>query len=64
MDNYHILLVDDDREIVKSLGKLLELEGYGGSGPSDDGRDPSYPAGRNDAETQRPFSSDEDPGEK
>ena len=28
MDNYHILLVDDDREIVKSLGKLLELEGY------------------------------------
>ena len=28
MDNYHILLADDDREIVKSLGKLLELEGY------------------------------------
>ena len=28
MDSYHILLVDDDREIVKSLGKLLELEGY------------------------------------
>ena len=23
-----ILVVDDDREIVKVLGKLLELEGY------------------------------------
>ena len=28
MDTYNILIVDDDREIVKSLGKLLELEGY------------------------------------
>ena len=25
---YRILVVDDDREIVRSLGKLLELEGY------------------------------------
>ena len=25
---YKILVVDDDREIVRSLGKLLELEGY------------------------------------
>ena len=24
---YRILVVDDDREIVRSLGKLLELEG-------------------------------------
>ena len=29
METYNILIVDDDREIVKSLGKLLELEGYG-----------------------------------
>ena len=29
MEIYNILIVDDDREIVKSLGKLLELEGYG-----------------------------------
>ena len=29
MENYNILIVDDDREIVKSLGKLLELERYG-----------------------------------
>ncbi len=28
MEQYHILVVDDDREIVRSLGKLLELEGY------------------------------------
>lgn len=28
MEQYKILVVDDDREIVKSLGKLLELEGY------------------------------------
>lgn len=28
MEKYNILVVDDDREIVKSLGKLLELEGY------------------------------------
>lgn len=28
METYNILVVDDDREIVKSLGKLLELEGY------------------------------------
>lgn len=28
MEQYNILVVDDDREIVKSLGKLLELEGY------------------------------------
>lgn len=28
MGQYKILVVDDDREIVKSLGKLLELEGY------------------------------------
>lgn len=28
MDTYHILVVDDDREIVRSLSKLLELEGY------------------------------------
>ena len=28
MDKLKILVVDDDREIVKSLGKLLELEGY------------------------------------
>lgn len=28
METYNILIVDDDREIVKSLGKLLELEGY------------------------------------
>lgn len=28
MGKYKILVVDDDREIVKSLGKLLELEGY------------------------------------
>lgn len=29
METYNILIVDDDREIVKSLGKLLELEEYG-----------------------------------
>ncbi len=28
MDNYNILVVDDDREIVCSLSRLLELEGY------------------------------------
>ena len=28
MDNYNILVVDDDREIVRSLSRLLELEGY------------------------------------
>lgn len=28
MEQYTILVVDDDREIVRSLGKLLELEGY------------------------------------
>ena len=28
MEQYSILVVDDDREIVRSLGKLLELEGY------------------------------------
>ncbi|MDD3404185.1 MAG: response regulator transcription factor [Hespellia sp.] len=28
METYRILVVDDDREIVRSLGKLLELEGY------------------------------------
>ena len=28
MNQYNILVVDDDREIVRSLGKLLELEGY------------------------------------
>lgn len=28
METYNILVVDDDREIVNSLGKLLELEGY------------------------------------
>ena len=30
MSQYNILVVDDDREIVRSLGKLLELEGYKG----------------------------------
>ncbi len=28
MDKYNILVVDDDREIVRSLSRLLELEGY------------------------------------
>lgn len=28
METYNILVVDDDREIVRSLSKLLELEGY------------------------------------
>lgn len=28
MDQYNILVVDDDREIVRSLSKLLEHEGY------------------------------------
>lgn len=28
MESYGILVVDDDREIVRSLSKLLELEGY------------------------------------
>ncbi len=28
MDHYNILVVDDDREIVRSLSRLLELEGY------------------------------------
>lgn len=28
MEQHCILIVDDDREIVHSLGKLLELEGY------------------------------------
>ena len=28
MEQYRILVVDDDKEIVRSLGKLLELEGY------------------------------------
>ena len=28
MEKYSILVVDDDKEIVRSLGKLLELEGY------------------------------------
>lgn len=28
MEQYTVLVVDDDREIVRSLGKLLELEGY------------------------------------
>ena len=28
MSQYNILVVDDDREIVRSLGKVLELEGY------------------------------------
>ncbi len=28
MDSYNILVVDDDREIVRSLSRLLELEGY------------------------------------
>ena len=31
MEQYSILVVDDDREIVRSLGKLLELEGYRGA---------------------------------
>ena len=29
MEQYSILVVDDDREIVRSLGKLLELAKYG-----------------------------------
>ncbi|MCB6201325.1 response regulator transcription factor [Extibacter muris] len=28
MEQYTVLVVDDDKEIVRSLGKLLELEGY------------------------------------
>ncbi|MBS6194143.1 MAG: response regulator transcription factor [Clostridiales bacterium] len=28
METYNILVVDDDREIVRSLSKLLELEGF------------------------------------
>lgn len=28
MEHYHILVADDDREIVDSLSRLLELEGY------------------------------------
>lgn len=28
METYNILVVDDDKEIVRSLSKLLELEGY------------------------------------
>ena len=28
MEQYHILVVDDDEQIVRSLSKLLELEGY------------------------------------
>ena len=28
METYCILVVDDDREIVRSLSKLLEMEGY------------------------------------
>ena len=28
MQQYTVLVVDDDKEIVRSLGKLLELEGY------------------------------------
>ena len=28
MESYNILVVDDDREIVRSLAKLLEVEGY------------------------------------
>ena len=28
METYQILVVDDDREIVRSLSKLLEMEGY------------------------------------
>ncbi|MCI6042878.1 response regulator transcription factor [bacterium] len=28
METYNILVVDDDREIVRSLARLLELEGY------------------------------------
>ena len=28
MESYNILVVDDDREIVRSLSKLLEVEGY------------------------------------
>ena len=28
METYNILVVDDDREIVRSLSRLLELEGY------------------------------------
>ena len=28
MEIYNILVVDDDREIVRSLSRLLELEGY------------------------------------
>ena len=54
----------DDREIVRSLGKLLELEGYrvkkslqrhGGTRHPHDRTDPSDPARCHDAQNERPF---------
>ena len=64
MSQYNILVVDDDREIVRSLGKLLELEGYrvkkslqrhGGTRHPHDRTDPSDPARCHDAQNERPF---------
>ena len=73
MSQYNILVVDDDREIVRSLGKLLELEGYrvkkclqrhGGTRHPHDRTDPSDPARCHDAQDERPFRPDENKRKK
>lgn len=72
MSQYNILVVDDDREIVRSLGKLLELEGYrvkkayNGMEALDilDRTDPSDPARCHDAQNERPFRPDENKRKK
>ena len=61
-----ILIVDDNREIVVSLGKLLAIEGYeiltaydGMEALSVLEKSQPDPAGRDDAAAERTFGSDE-----
>ena len=67
MSTETILVVDDNKEIVDSLGKLLELEGYQ-IVTAYDGMEAleklephrPHPFRCHDAETQRTFRADED----
>ena len=70
MKKQTILVVDDDREIVRAISKLLELEGYE-TLKAYDGMEAGYADGSHrtfnshgcdDAEDEWPFCSHEDPG--
>ena len=68
MSQYNILVVDDDREIVRSLGKLLELEGYRVK-KAYNGMEAldilmTDPARCHDAQNERPFRPDENKRKK